>query len=80
MVLKRNGRSSVSAEKGRNKAGEKSKEDLRDQNGRRSIVNKYVHGVTCASDGNGKHSSLGVLSVSLLQLAVHTQKEDSNLA
>lgn len=54
VVLKRNGSSSVSAEKGENEAVEKSQEDLRDQNGRRSIVNKYVHSVICASDGNGK--------------------------
>ena len=79
-MLKRNGRASVSAEKGQNEAAEKSKEDLRDQNGRQSIVNKYVYRVTCASDRNGEYSSLGVLSVSLLQLAVHTKKEDSNLA
>lgn len=46
--------SSVSAEKGENEAVEKSQEDLRDQNGRWSIVNKYVHSVICASDGNGK--------------------------
>lgn len=80
MVLKRNGRASVSAEKGQNEATEKNKEDLRHQNGKQSTVNKYVYGVTCASDRNGKYSSLCVLSVSLLQLAVHTKMEDSNLA
>lgn len=43
VVLKRNGRASVSAEKGQNEAAQESKEDLRDQNGRQSIVNKYVY-------------------------------------
>lgn len=64
MVLKRNGGASVSAEKGQNEAAEKSEEDWRDQHGRQSIVNKYVYGVTCASDRNGEYSSLCVLSVS----------------
>jgi len=63
-VLKRNVTASVSAKKGWNEAAEKS-EDLRDQNGRQSIVNKYLYAVTCASARNGNYSSLGVQSVSL---------------
>lgn len=60
-MLKRNGGASASAERGQNEAAEESEDDLRDQHGRQSIVNKYV---TCASDRNGKYSSLCVLSVS----------------
>lgn len=79
-MLKRSGRASVPAEKGQNEAAEKSEDDLRHQGGRQSTVNKYVYGVTHAPDRNGKYSSLSVPSVSLLQLSVHTKKENSNLA
>lgn len=79
MVLKRNSRASVPAEKGQNEAAEKSEDDLRHQGGRQSTVNKYVYGVTHASDRNGEYGSLSVPSVSLLQLSVHTKK-NSNLA
>lgn len=80
VLLKRNGRASISAEKGQNEAGEKSEDGLRHQGGRQSTVNKYVYGMTHASDRNEKYLSLTVLSLSLLQLSVHTKKETSNLS